>query len=344
MKDRSDSSKPQRTILRGIIFLSLLAFASAVSAHEVRPAYLQLHQTGAESYDVFWKVPGRGDNLRLSLYVELPQNCTNASQPRGVFGDNTFVEEWSVKCAGGLTGGTIQIAGLNATMTDVLVRLERMDGTTQVTRLTRAAASFTVEAAPRVTQVAATYLRLGVEHILTGWDHLLYILAMLLLVRGWRRVVLTMSAFTLTHSLTLTAAELGWVHVPQRPVEACIALSILFVASEIVRARTGQSGLTERWPWAISFTFGLLHGFGFAGALSEVGLPQKAIPVALLFFNAGVEVGQMIFIASMFAIAMMARRAARKITLPHPVWVWRIPPYAIGAVAAFWFLQRISVM
>ena len=344
MKNRSANSTLHRTVLCGMIFVSLFAFAATVSAHEVRPAYLQLHQTSAEAYDVFWKIPGRGDNLRLSLYVELPKNCTNASQPRGVFGDNTFIEEWSVKCAGGLTGGTIQIAGLNATMTDVLVRLERMDGTTQVTRLTRSAASFTVEAAPRVTQVAATYLRLGVEHILTGWDHLLYILAMLLLVRGWRRVVLTMSAFTLTHSLTLTAAALGWVHVPQRPVEACIALSILFVVSEIVRARKGQSGLTERWPWAISFTFGLLHGFGFAGALSEVGLPQKAIPVALLFFNAGVEVGQLIFIASMFAIAILARQAARKITLPHPTWAWRIPPYAIGAVAAFWFLQRISVM
>ena len=333
-----------RTVWCGMIFGSLLSVASTICAHEVRPAYLELHQSGAETFDVFWKVPGRGDNMRLSLYVEMPEKCSNASPHRGVFGDNTFIEKWSVKCAGGLTGGTIQIAGLEATMTDVLVRLERLDGTTQVTRLTPSATSFTVEAAPRATQVAGTYLRLGIEHILSGWDHLLYILAMLLLVRGWRRVVLTMSAFTATHSLTLTAAALGWVHVPQRPVEACIALSILFVASEIVRTRRGQSGLTERWPWVISFTFGLLHGFGFAGALSEVGLPQKAIPVALLFFNAGVEVGQLIFIASIFAIAMVARNAARKITVPHPAWAWRIPPYAIGAVAAFWFLQRISVI
>ena len=334
---------PSRTRC-GIIGALLLSFASVVCAHEVRPAYLQLHQTSAETYDLFWKVPGRGDNLRLSLYVEMPEKCSDASQRRGILGDNTFIEEWSVKCAGGLSGGTIQIAGLKATMTDVLVRLERMDGTTQVNRLTRSASSFTVEAAPRTTQVAGIYLRLGIEHILTGWDHLLYILAMLLLVRGWRRVVLTMSAFTATHSLTLTAAALGWVQVPQRPVEACIALSILFVASEIVRTRRGQSGLTERWPWVISFTFGLLHGFGFAGALSEVGLPQKAIPVALLFFNAGVEVGQLIFIASIFAIAIVARNAAQKITLNPPAWAWRIPPYAIGAVAAFWFIQRISVI
>jgi hydrogenase/urease accessory protein HupE len=344
MKNRFTVRQTSRIFRCGLILTLLWGVGATVVAHEVRPAYLQLHQTAAETYDVFWKVPGRGNNLRLSLYVQLPTNCRDASERRGVFDDNTFVEQWSVKCAGGLTGSTIQIAGLNATMTDVLVRLERTDGTTQVTRLTPAASSFTVEAAPKPTQVAATYLRLGVEHILTGWDHLLYILAMLLLVRGWRRVVLTMSAFTATHSLTLTAAALGWVHVPQRPVEACIALSILFVASEIVRAHQGQSGLTQRWPWMISFTFGLLHGFGFAGALSEVGLPQKAIPVALLFFNAGVEVGQLIFIASIFAIWILVRSAARKLTLPHPAWAWRIPPYAIGAVAAFWFLQRISLM
>jgi len=332
---------PWRTLWCGIIFGPLLS-VSTVCAHEVRPAYLQLHQSGVETYDVFWKVPGRGDNMRLSLDVEMPKNCGNTSNHRGVFGDNTFIEEWTVKCAGGLTGGTIQIAGLNATMTDVLVRLERLDGTTQVTRLTPAARSFRVEAAPRTIQVAGTYMRLGVEHILTGIDHLLYILAMLLLVKGWRRVIATMSAFTATHSLTLTAAALGWVHVPQRPVEACIALSILFVASEIVRVRQGHSGLTKRWPWVVSFIFGLLHGFGFAGALSEVGLPQKAIPVALLFFNLGVEAGQLVFIASVLGIAILARQAQRRITLPRPAWVWRLPPYAIGAVAAFWFIQRIG--
>ncbi len=157
-------------------------------------------------------------------------------------------------------------------------------------------------------------------------------------------MVATMSAFTATHSLTLTAAALGWVNVPQRPVEACIALSILFVTSEIVRERNGNSGLTARWPWAISFTFGLLHGFGFAGALAEVGLPQKAIPVSLLFFNLGVEVGQLIFVVGVFAIALLARQAAHRFTVPRPTWSWRVPPYAIGAVAAFWFLQRLAVL
>ena len=320
----------------------VLLFTARVLAHEVRPAYLQLHQTSANTYNAIWKVPGLGEKFRLGLYIRLPEGCKNISQPRGSFSGNAFTETWSFSCAGGLTDGRIVIEGLSATMTDVLVRVERLDGTTQVNRLTPSAPSFVVETAPRATQVAVTYLRLGVEHILTGIDHLLYILGMLLLVKGWRRVILTMSAFTATHSLTLTAAALGWVHVPQRPVEACIALSILFVTSEIVRGRRGHSGLTARWPWVISFTFGLLHGFGFAGALSEVGLPQKAIPVALLFFNLGVEVGQLLFIASVFALAILARQVGRRITLPRSSWAWRMPPYAIGALAAFWFIQRIG--
>ena len=331
-------------VLLVLVVLCGLFTTSRVFAHEVRPAYLQLNQTGAETYDVLWKVPGRGEDLRLSIYVELPKNCTSESQPRGTFGDNAFTEQWGIRCANGLIGNSVRIDGLKATMTDVLVRVERLDGTTQITRLTPGAPAFVVEAAPRVTQVGKTYLLLGIEHILTGWDHLLYILAMLMLVKGWKRVVATMSAFTATHSLTLTAAALGWVDVPQRPVEACIALSILFVASEIVRERNGNSGLTARWPWAISFTFGLLHGFGFAGALAEVGLPQKAIPVALLFFNLGVEVGQLIFVVGVFAVALLAQQASRRFTQPRPTWSWRVPPYAIGAVAAFWFLQRLSVL
>ncbi len=228
------------------------------------------------------------------------------------------------------------------------MRVERADGSTQVTRLTADRTSFVVEAAPRASQVAATYLRLGVEHILTGADHLLYILAMLLLVRGWKRLVATITAFTATHSLTLTAATLGWVRVPQPPVEATIALSILLVATEIVRARQRRSGLTERWPWVVSFTFGLLHGFGFAGALHEVGLPSGAIPVALALFNVGVEIGQLAFIAGALSLLAVGRRALERSRaggatfLPAPA-AWRTASaYGIGGVAAFWFLQRTS--
>jgi hydrogenase/urease accessory protein HupE len=229
----------------------------------------------------------------------------------------------------------------------VLVRIERLDGTSQVARLTPSAPRLVVEAAPTRTQVAATYTRLGVEHILAGVDHLLYVLAMLLLVKGWKRIVATMTAFTATHSLTLTAATLGWVHVPQPPVEACIALSIVLVAREIVCAGRGQSGLTNRWPWVVSFAFGLLHGFGFAGALSEVGLPQSAIPVALLFFNVGVELGQLLFVVAVLTFLACGRRLTRRLyplpTRLYPAGVLRLmPAYAIGSVATFWLIQRIA--
>ena len=200
--------------------------------------------------------------------------------------NNAFTERWTVKCAGGLTGGTIHIAGLTATMTDVLVRLERLDGTTQVTRLTPSAPSFVVEAAPRALEVARTYVVLGVEHILTGIDHLLFVLALLIITRGGWKLVKTVTAFTISHSITLSAATLGFVHVPQPPVEAVIALSIVFVAAEIVRMHRGVEGITARAPWIVAFTFGLMHGLGFAGGLSEAGLPAGHIPTALLFFSA----------------------------------------------------------
>jgi len=326
-----------------LIAVLLAAFASGASAHEVRPAYLELRQSGPEEYDALWKVPGLGEDLRLGLYVELPARCTNVSEPRATMVNSAFSERWTVKCAGGLTGGTIQIAGLSATATDVLVRLERLDGTTQVTRLTPSATSFVVEATPSATQVARTYLVLGVEHILGGVDHLLFVLALLILVKGTRRLIATVTAFTLAHSLTLAGATLGFVHVPGPPIEAAIALSIVFVAAEIIHSRQGTAGLTERFPWVVAFTFGLLHGFGFASALNEVGLSQAAIPVALLFFNVGVEIGQLLFIASVVTAIALARQVTLRGGVSAPPWAWRVPPYAIGGIAAFWIIQRIAV-
>ena len=330
-----------------LIVVAMLLCPLVALAHEVRPAYLQIRQNGPDTYDVLWKVPGRGDGMRLGLYVDLPNDCVRLGAARPTFVDNAYTERWSVKRAGGLTGAAIHIAGLAATMTDVLVRIERLDGTTQVTRLTPSRRSFVVEAAPTRTEVAALYTRLGVEHILTGVDHLLYVFAMLLLVTGWKRIVATMTAFTATHSLTLAAATLGWVQVPQAPVEACIALSLLFVAREIVCSRKGRPGLTEQWPWVVSFTFGLLHGFGFAGALSEVGLPQGAIPVALLFFNVGVEIGQLLFVAAAVAFIACGRRIGERFRpapfeFASPTGMRLLPPYAIGSVAMFWVIQRIA--
>ena len=325
-----------------LLLVLLATCAPGAFAHEVRPAYLELRQAAPESYDVLWKVPGLGDNLRLGLYVELPAGCTKATEPRATMINNAYTERWTVKCAGGLTGGTIHIAGLASTFTDVLARLERLDGTTQIARLTPSAASFVVEAAPRALEVARTYTVLGVEHILTGIDHLLFVLALLILVEGTRRLIATVTAFTVAHSLTLAGATLGFVHVPGPPIEAAIALSIVFVATEIIHSRQGRIGLTERFPWIVAFTFGLLHGFGFASALNAVGLPQTAIPVALLFFNVGVEVGQLLFIAAVFVVIALARQVIRRVGVVPPAWAWHVPPYAIGSVAMFWVIQRMA--
>ena len=333
----------------------ILLCTQAAFAHEVRPAYLKLHQTSADSFDVFWKVPGAGENLRLALYVEFPTGCTNVTPVRGSFINSAFIERWTVKRAGGLVGGLVQISGLRATVTEVLVRLENMDGTSQLERLTPSHPSFVVAASPRRLEVARAYLGLGVEHILLGIDHLLFVLALIIITKGGWKLVKTVSAFTVSHSITLTAATLGFVHVPQKPVEAVIALSIVFVAAEILHGRQGRPGLTARWPWIVALTFGLLHGLGFAGALSEVGLPQGHIPLALLFFSVGVEIGQLLFIAtvlSVFALgtcaakwlrSSMQLRRKRLFELQRTAAVLPLlPPYAIGAVAIFWVIQRIA--
>jgi hydrogenase/urease accessory protein HupE len=319
-----------------LVLIFLVLFVRGVVAHEVRPAYLELRQTGPETYDTLWKVPGQGENLRLGLYVEFPAGTTNVTTPRASMLNNAFTERWTVKRPGGMTGGTIHIAGLSATMTDVLVRLERLDGSAQVTRLTPSAPSFVVEAAPKVLEVARTFTVLGIGHILSGIDHLLFILALLLITGGGWRLVKTVTAFTLSHSITLTLATLGYIHVPQRPVEATIALSIVFVAAEILHGRQGRMSLTMRAPWVVAFAFGLMHGLGFASGLSEAGLPAGHIPVALLFFSIGVEAGHFLFIG--FVLSLIS--CVRHLHITFPRWTELIPPYAIGTAAMFWFIER----
>jgi len=323
----------------GRLILLLMIFTSAWStacAHEVRPAYLELKQTGPDTFDVLWKVPAMGDNLRLGLYVRFPESCELVKEPTGIFSNNAYVERSSIREPDALVGSSISIDGLRTTLTDVLVRIERLDGSTQVSRLMPETPSLIVEASPSPWQVAWTYLVLGIEHILMGIDHLLFVLALVLLVRDWKKLVGTITSFTVAHSITLALATLGFVNVPGPPVEACIALSIVFVAAEIVRSRSGQPGLTERAPWFIAFTFGLLHGLGFAGALSEIGLPQQAIPLALLFFNVGVELGQLAFVV----VVLIAIAIGRNLPVRSPSWSWRLAPYAIGSIAVCWVIER----
>ncbi len=321
-----------------VVLLSLACLASPVSAHEVRPAYLELKQTGAETYDVLWKVPAKGENMRLGLYVRFPDTTVETAEHRGRFVGAAFVDRWSVRHSGSLADQTIHIDGLRTTLTDVLVRVERLDGTTLVHRVEPTQPSLVLAASPSLYTVASTYLGLGVEHILFGIDHLLFVLALVLLVKGRRRLFWTISAFTLAHSVTLVAASLGWMKVPVAPVEAVIALSIVFVAAEIVHGQRGDEGVTARAPWIVAFVFGLLHGFGFAGALHEIGLPGHAIPLALFLFNVGVEIGQLLFVAVVLTLLAIARRPLAG----APRWAALVPAYTIGAVAMFWTLQRVA--
>jgi hypothetical protein len=315
--------------------LALLLVAASAHAHEVRPAYLELREMATDAYDVLWKVPALADARRLGLDLRLPQQCRNLMPPRTTIDGGAYLERVRIACTGGIAGDEVHVDGIATTMTDVLVRIERRDGTTQIARVTPDRPWLVVASSPSASDVVRTYVSLGIEHILTGVDHLLFVLGLLLLVRGFGRLVKTISAFTVAHSVMLTLATLGVVHVPPAPVEAVIALSILFVAREIVRP--GPPSLAHRQPWLVAFTFGLLHGLGFAGALAAAGLPAGHIPLALLLFSAGVEIGHFSFVAVALAAVALVRRSRREL----PVWANRLPAYAIGGVAAFWMIERV---
>jgi hydrogenase/urease accessory protein HupE len=319
----------------------------AMQADELRPGYLQLRQTASDTYSMLFKVPALGDDRRLAIYVNLPEDTHDVAPPRSAFSGGAYTERRTIRRGGGIAGQTVSIEGLSVTSTDVLVRIENLGGATQIERLSPTKTAFVVQAVPGAGEVAAIYLRLGVEHILFGFDHLLFVLALVILVRDWRRVAITVTAFTAAHSLTLAAATLGFLRVAGPPVEAAIALSIVLVAVEILNARRAKPSLTARRPWLVAFAFGLLHGLGFAGALAEVGLPHHAIPVALLFFNLGVEIGQLVFVAAVLANGWLLRRVA---TLHcEPVQIRRATDridvaaaYAIGTLAAYWLFERTA--
>jgi hypothetical protein len=292
--------------MRRMLFLclSLLALlVPGVWAHELRPAYLELRQTGLDTYDVLWTVPARCEDLRLALYVQFPDDCQH-TPPRRAFAGGAYVERWRVQRLGGLTDGTIRIDGLSATLTDVLVRLERLDGTTLVTRLTPSTPSFIIEAIPGRWQAAATYVRLGVEHVMLGVD------------------------------------TIGYVSAPVPPLNVAIALSILFLGPEVVRSWRGETSLTIRYPWVVAFVFGLLHGFGFASELSVTGIPQAELPLALLSFNIGVELGQLGFVA----VALLLAGSFRVLDVRWPVCVLRAPGYVVGTCGAYWTIQRTVML
>ena len=323
-------------MIRGLLTALLLVSAFPAWAHESRPAFLELSESAGNQWSVVWKLPTRGDRV-LSLTPVFPDFCTETSRPEARQTGGAQVRRWALDCPQSLVGETVYIENLDSTLTDVLVRVARVDGTVQTARPTPTQPFFIVQAEPGAFEVAGTYFKLGVEHIWGGIDHLLFVFALLLIAKGWRRLVWAITAFTVSHSITLGAATLGFVNVPQGPVEAIIALSIVFLAMEIVHGLRGRSGLAAASPWLVAGSFGLLHGFGFAGALAEVGLPQKEIPLALLFFNVGVEAGQLLFVAA----ALLGGMLLKNITAVQVRLATTACAYAIGGVAAFWTVERI---
>jgi hydrogenase/urease accessory protein HupE len=314
-----------------------LVWQSPCSAHEVRPSYLEVREQRPGEFEVLFKTPMRGQ-LRLALEAGFSGVVETITPMTTRATADAAVQTWRFRALDPLRGQTVRIDGLQNTMTDALVRIVFADDTTWLRRLTPQEPAATIPMQQNGWSVAGLYLKLGVEHILFGIDHLLFVLALLLITRGTWLLVKTVTAFTVAHSITLVLATLGYVNVPSAPVEAAIALSIVFVAGEIVHLQEGREGLAARAPWLIAFAFGLLHGFGFAGALREVGLPEGHVPVALLFFNIGVETGQLLFIATAVYFSAWFLRFHKS----RARWASVSASYAIGSLAMFWAIERVA--
>lgn len=311
--------------------------ATPVNADEIRPALLDIKEQSTGLFAVTWKVPTRGDKI-LAIAAQLPSSLALLGSPTVKDLPGARIEHAIYKNnKESLTGQTIFIDGLAALQTDVLLLIQLQDGTQHSAILRPASPEFTIPLEASKLQVAGDYWRMGTIHILEGADHLLFVLALMLIVSGFGPLLKAVTAFTVAHSITLVLATLGMVHVPSAPTEAIIALSILFLASEIIHKNNGATGLTERFPWLIAFIFGLFHGLGFAGALSEIGVPQHEVPLALVMFNVGVETGQILFIVAVLSLWVLLQRLP--VTLSHGS--WRVMPYAIGSVAAFWTIDRV---
>jgi hydrogenase/urease accessory protein HupE len=323
-----------------LLFILALGLGGGASAHEVRPAYLEITESAGHHLSIFWKQPAMGDvAVRLAPRlsgVDLDQAPADAQAAPGF-----LVKRWTdiPEGSGGLAGQTLTIDGLDRTITDALVVVRLADGRKIERILKPGEPALPLDFARPPGLPIPAYLRLGVEHILTGVDHLMFMLGLMLLVRGRWALLRAITAFTVAHSMTLAATALGWVRVDPSIVEALVAMSIVFLAVELVHSYQGKIGLTVRYPWLIAFTFGLMHGFAFAGALAEVGLPPDAIPLSLFLFNAGVEIGQLLFVGAVLTLAWAFRQLSR----PLPGWTRWAPPYGIGSFAGYWMIERIVI-
>lgn len=326
-------------LLAGLLLVGLAAI-QVVQAHEARPAYLEIEETTPGRYTVLWRTPVLA-GAPLPVVLRLPEGIRNLREPLVQrLSDSVLERRWIDAGPEGVAGRRIAFPGLELTITEAVVRAELLDGRSWMAIARPSQPWVEFEATRGISAIARDFVRQGIGHILLGADHLLFVFGLLLIVRRPWMLVKTITAFTVAHSITLAVATLGYVQPPGPPIEAAIALSILFLGVEIVRARQGGTSFTIRHPWVVAFAFGLLHGFGFAGALSAAGLPPTDVPIALVSFNIGVELGQLAFVAAVLLLAGSLRQLG--VSWPRPAQV--LPAYAVGSLGAFWLIQRLTVM
>lgn len=332
-------------MIRSIVLLFVLATSGMAHAHPLAPALLELREQASGRYSVLWRTSASRVQRR-DVIPQLPATCHEVSPPVvGSEENESLVARWTVQCAaGGIAGQALSVQGLERSGINVILRIEPRAGAVIQQLLDAQTPAFVMPQPAAQVAVFPAYLRLGVEHLLTGLDHVLFVFGLWLLVRGFRPLFYTITAFTLGHSLTLALATLGLVRVNPALTELGIALSILVLALEIVRPAQQRSAWLMKRPWAVAGLFGLLHGMGFAGALAEVGLPAGEIPLSLLAFNLGIEFGQLVLIAVLLALGAAWATLAQTLRA-QPVSVLRaLPPYVIGALAAFWCIERAATM
>jgi hydrogenase/urease accessory protein HupE len=328
-----------RRLFAGLLLTSTLAIPAA-HAHEARPAYLEIKETAPGRFSILWRTPVLA-GMRLPVQLKIPEDVQNLKAPSmEELADSLVERRWIDAGPNGLAGRRIAFPGLQLTITDVLIHVELLDGRTSTTIARPSQPWVEIAAAQSWWGVAGTYIVEGLRHIVFGIDHLLFVLGLLLIVKDRWMLLKTVTAFTVAHSLTLAVATLGYAEAPVLPLNAAIALSILFLGPEIVRSWRGETSFTIEHPWVVAFLFGLVHGFGFASALTSAGLPRAELPLALLSFNLGVEVGQVSFVLLVLALD----RSFRQLEIRWPRWVEALPGYAVGSLGAFWTIQRVTIL
>lgn len=322
-----------------LMIIFSVVFVPSGMAHETRPAYLEIKETSPNHYEVMWRIPVNA-GMRLPILLQLPADAKNVTAPTTQELTDSLVERRSIDIPAGLAGKRIDFVGLQGTITDVLVRVELLDGRKWTTIVHPSQSWFEVTPSMGGLATVGSFIVQGTRHILFGPDHLLFVVGLLLIVKDRWMLLKTITAFTVAHSITLAIATLGYANAPTVPLNAAIALSILFLGPEIVRSWRGETSFTIRHPWVVAFAFGLLHGFGFASALTSAGLPSSELPWALLSFNVGVEIGQVGFVI----LILLLERAFRVLEIRWPRAVEALPGYTVGSLGAFWTIQRVAIL